>query len=108
MSRINNRQLFLQHLAQTSDKPIGIEVASAKGIHIYDTDGKAFVDMIAGFSVCNIGHSHPAVIKAIQEQTEKYMHVIVYGEFVQAPQVAYAKKLTSLLPENLDAVYFYQ
>jgi len=106
MSRINNRQLFLQHLAQTSDKPIGIEVASAKGIHIYDTDGKAFVDMIAGFSVCNIGHSHPAVIKAIQEQTEKYMHVIVYGEFVQAPQVAYAKKLTSLLPENLDAVYF--
>jgi acetylornithine/N-succinyldiaminopimelate aminotransferase len=106
MSRINNRQLFLQHLAQTSDKPIGIEVASAKGIHIYDNDGKAFVDMIAGFSVCNIGHSHPAVIKAIQEQTEKYMHVIVYGEFVQAPQVAYAKKLTSLLPENLDAVYF--
>ena len=106
MSRINNRQLFLQHLAQTSDKPIGIEVATAKGVHIYDTNGKAFVDMIAGFSVCNIGHSHPAVINAIQEQTEKYMHVIVYGEFVQAPQVAYAKKLTSLLPENLDAVYF--
>ena len=106
MSRINNRQLFLQHLAQTSDKPIGIEVATAKGVHIYDTNGKAFVDMIAGFSVCNIGHSHPAVINAIQEQTEKYMHVIVYGEFVQAPQVAYAKRLTSLLPENLEAVYF--
>ncbi|MFM1930246.1 MAG: hypothetical protein RL387_1574, partial [Bacteroidota bacterium] len=106
MSRINNRQLFLQHLAQTSDKPIGIEVASAKGIHIYDTEGKAFVDMISGFSVCNIGHSHPAVINAIQEQAEKYMHVIVYGEFIQAPQVAYAQKLTSLLPENLDAVYF--
>ncbi|MFM1930350.1 MAG: hypothetical protein RL387_1678, partial [Bacteroidota bacterium] len=77
MSRINNRQLFLQHLAQTSDKPIGIEVATAKGIHIYDTEGKAFVDMISGFSVCNIGHSHPAVINAIQEQAEKYMHVIV-------------------------------
>jgi acetylornithine/succinyldiaminopimelate/putrescine aminotransferase len=106
MSRINNRQLFFQHLAQTSDKPIGIEVASAKGIHIYDTEGKAYVDMIAGFSVCNIGHSHPSVIKAIQEQTEKYMHVIVYGEFVQAPQVAYAKKLTSLLPDNLQSVYF--
>jgi acetylornithine/succinyldiaminopimelate/putrescine aminotransferase len=106
MSRINNRQLFLQHLAQTSDNPIGIEVASAKGIHIYDTEGKAFVDMIAGFSVCNIGHSHPAVIHAIQEQAEKYMHVIVYGEFIQAPQVAYAQKLTSLLPENLEAVYF--
>lgn len=106
MSTINNRQLFFQHLAQTSDKPIGIEVASAKGIHIYDTEGKAFVDMISGFSVCNIGHSHPSVIKAIQEQAEKYMHVIVYGEFIQAPQVAYAKKLTSLLPDSLQSVYF--
>jgi acetylornithine/succinyldiaminopimelate/putrescine aminotransferase len=106
MSRINNRQLFFQHLAQTSDKPIGIEVASAKGIHIHDTNGKAYVDMIAGFSVCNIGHSHPSVIKAIQEQTEKYMHVIVYGEFIQAPQVAYAKRLTSLLPDSLQSAYF--
>jgi acetylornithine/N-succinyldiaminopimelate aminotransferase len=106
MSRITNRQLFFQHLAQTSDKPIGIEVASAKGIYINDTEGKAFIDMIAGFSVANIGHSHPAVIKAIQEQIEKYMHVIVYGEFVQAPQVQYAKALTSLLPDNLQSVYF--
>jgi len=106
MSSINNRQLFFQHLAQTSDKPIGIEVASAEGIYIKDINGKAFVDMIAGFSVCNIGHSHPDVIKAIQEQIAKYMHVIVYGEFIQAPQVLYAKALTSLLPENLQSVYF--
>jgi acetylornithine/N-succinyldiaminopimelate aminotransferase len=106
MATINNRQLFFQHLAQTSDKPIGIEVAKANGIYINDVAGKAFIDMIAGFSVCNIGHSHPAVIKAIQEQVEKYMHVIVYGEFVQAPQVQYAKAITALLPENLDAVYF--
>ena len=106
MATINNRQLFFQHLAQTSDKPIGIEVATANGIYIHDVAGKAFIDMIAGFSVCNIGHSHPAVIKAIQEQVEKYMHVIVYGEFVQAPQVQYAKAITALLPENLDAVYF--
>jgi acetylornithine/succinyldiaminopimelate/putrescine aminotransferase len=106
MSSINNRQLFFQHLAQTSDKPIGIEVASAEGIYIKDVQGKSFVDMIAGFSVCNIGHSHPVVIKAIQEQIAKYMHVIVYGEFIQAPQVQYAKKLTSLLPENLQSVYF--
>jgi len=106
MSSMNNRQLFFQHLAQTSDKPIGIEVASAEGIYIKDVDGKKFVDMIAGFSVCNIGHSHPEVIKAIQEQVEKYMHVIVYGEFIQAPQVQYAKALTSLLPENLQSVYF--
>jgi len=106
MSSINNRQLFFQHLAQTSDKPIGIEVASAEGIYIKDVQGKSFIDMIAGFSVCNIGHSHPEVIKAIQEQIAKYMHVIVYGEFIQAPQVQYAKTLTSLLPENLQSVYF--
>ena len=106
MSSMNNRQLFFQHLAQTSDKPIGIEVASAEGIHIKDVHGKTFVDMIAGFSVCNIGHSHPDVIEAIQRQVEKYMHVIVYGEFIQAPQVQYAKALTSLLPENLQSVYF--
>jgi acetylornithine/succinyldiaminopimelate/putrescine aminotransferase len=103
---MNNRQLFFQHLAQTSDKPIGIEVASAEGIYIKDVHGKKFVDMIAGFSVCNIGHSHPDVIEAIQRQVEKYMHVIVYGEFIQAPQVQYAKALTSLLPENLQSVYF--
>ena len=103
---MNNRQLFFQHLAQTSGKPIGIEVASAEGIYINDVNGKKFVDMIAGFSVCNIGHSHPEVIKAIQQQVEKYMHVIVYGEFIQAPQVQYAKALTSLLPENLQSVYF--
>ena len=106
MSRITNRQLFFQHLAQTSDKPIGIEVASAKGIYIHDVNGKAFVDMIAGFSVCNIGHSHPDVIKAIKAQVEQYMHVIVYGEFVQAPQVQYAKALSNLLPENLQSIYF--
>jgi acetylornithine/succinyldiaminopimelate/putrescine aminotransferase len=106
MSRITNRQLFFQHLAQTSDKPIGIEVASANGIYIHDVEGKAFIDMISGFSVCNIGHSHPSVIKAIQEQVEKYMHVIVYGEFVQAPQVQYANALSQLLPENLRSVYF--
>ena len=106
MSSMNNRQLFFQHLAQTSDKPIGIEVASAEGIYIKDVNGKKFIDMIAGFSVCNIGHSHPDVIQAIQQQVEKYMHVIVYGEFIQAPQVQYAKALTSLLPENLQSVYF--
>lgn len=106
MSRITNRQYFFQHLAQTSDKPIGIEVDTAKGIYIYDTTGKAFVDMISGFSVCNIGHSHPEVIRAIQEQIEKYMHVIVYGEFVQAPQVQYAHALVNVLPQNLQSVYF--
>jgi 4-aminobutyrate aminotransferase-like enzyme len=87
MSRLNNRQFFLQHLAQTSPKPIGLEVACASGVHIYDTDGKSYLDMIAGFSVCNIGHSHPKVIAAIEQQIKQYMHVIVYGEFIQSPQV---------------------
>jgi acetylornithine/succinyldiaminopimelate/putrescine aminotransferase len=106
MSRLNNRQFFLQHLAQTSPKPIGLEVERASGVYIYDTDGKSYVDMIAGFSVCNIGHSHPKVIAAIEQQIKQYMHVIVYGEFIQSPQVQYAKALLSLLPENLQSIYF--
>lgn len=106
MSRINNRQLFLQHLAQTSPSPIGIEVATAAGIYIKDTEGRSYMDMIAGFSVCNIGHSHPKVIAAIEAQIKNYMHVIVYGEFVQSPQVQYAKALADLLPENLQSIYF--
>ena len=106
MSRLNNRQFFLQHLAQTSPKPIGLEVARAEGIYIHDTEGKAYIDLIAGFSVCNIGHSHPKVIAAIEHQIKQYMHVIVYGEFIQSPQVQYAKALLSLLPENLQSIYF--
>jgi acetylornithine/succinyldiaminopimelate/putrescine aminotransferase len=106
MSRINNRQLFLQHLAQTSNKPIGIEVANAKGIYIKDIQGKEYIDLISGFSVCNIGHSHPSVIAAIEKQIHDYMHVIVYGEFVQNPQVQYAHLLTQHLPSFLDCVYF--
>ena len=106
MSRLNNRQFFLQHLAQTSPKPIGLEVARAEGIYIHDTEGKAYIDLIAGFSVCNIGHSHPKVIAAIEQQIKQYMHVIVYGEFIQSPQVQYAKALLSLLPENLQSIYF--
>ena len=106
MSRLNNRQFFLQHLAQTSPKPIGLEVERASGVHIYDTDGKSYLDMIAGFSVCNIGHSHPKVIAAIEQQIKQYMHVIVYGEFIQSPQVQYAKALLALLPENLQSIYF--
>ena len=106
MYSTTNRQLFFQHLAQTSDKPIGIEVASAKGVMIQDVQGKSFMDLIAGFSVCNIGHSHPDVIKAIQDQVAQYMHVIVYGEFIQSPQVQYAKALTHLLPSSLQSVYF--
>jgi acetylornithine/N-succinyldiaminopimelate aminotransferase len=84
---MNNRQLFLQHVAQTSENPIGLEITKAKGIYLYDNNGKQYIDGISGFSVNNIGHSNAAVIKAIQEQTNAYMHTIVYGEFIQQPQV---------------------
>ena len=103
---MNHRQLFLQHIAQTSTAPIGLEMVKAAGIHIWDVDGKAYIDGIAGFSVCNIGHSHPAVVKAVQEQAAAYMHLIVYGEFIETPQTAYAKALTDLLPASLNCVYF--
>ncbi len=103
---MNNRQLFLQHIAQTSPAPIGIEMVKASGIHLWDASGKKYIDLISGFSVCNIGHSHPKVVKAVQDQAAEYMHLIVYGEFIESPQTQYAKLLTSLLPQNLDCVYF--
>jgi acetylornithine/succinyldiaminopimelate/putrescine aminotransferase len=103
---MNNRQLFLQHVAQTSTAPLGIEMVEAKGVTLTDVAGKTYTDFIAGFSVCNIGHSHPEVVKAVQEQAAKYMHLIVYGEFIESPQVQYASLLASHLPKNLDCVYF--
>lgn len=104
--RMNQRELFLQHVAQTSPAPIGIEPARAEGVYIWDVHGKRYIDLISGFSVCNIGHGHSSVIRAVQEQAAQYMHVIVYGEFVEQPQVAYAKLLTDHLPEQLNCVYF--
>lgn len=103
---MTNRQLFLQHIAQTSPAPIGLEIVRAFGIHMWNTEGKKFTDLIAGFSVCNVGHSHPQVVAAVKDQVDKYMHLIVYGEFIEAPQVAYAQLLTSLLPVQLQSVYF--
>jgi acetylornithine/succinyldiaminopimelate/putrescine aminotransferase len=103
---MNNRQLFLQHVAQTSEAPIGIEMVEAAGVTLTDVTGKTYTDFISGFSVCNIGHSHPEVVKAVQEQAAKYMHLIVYGEFIESPQVQYASLLASHLPKNLDCVYF--
>jgi len=103
---MNNRQLFLHHIAQTSPAPIGIEMVKAAGIHLWDVNGKEYIDMISGFSVCNIGHSHPKVVKAVQEQAAAYMHLIVYGEFIESPQTTYAKLLTDHLPASLNCVYF--
>ena len=103
---MNFRQNFLQHIAQTSQAPIGIEMVKADGIYIYDVDGKKYIDGISGFSVANIGHSNPKVVEAVQQQASQYMHLIVYGEFIEQPQVAYAKLLIDNLPSTLNCVYF--
>lgn len=103
---MNTRQLFLSHVAQTSPAPIGLEIVKAAGIKMWDVDGKEYIDLISGFSVCNIGHSHPDVINAVKEQVDQYMHLIVYGEFIETPQVAYAKLLVDNLPSSLNSVYF--
>jgi acetylornithine/N-succinyldiaminopimelate aminotransferase len=103
---MTNRQLFLSHVAQTSPAPIGLEILKAKGSSLWDVDGKEYIDLIAGFSVSNIGHGNQAVIDAITHQINQHMHLMVYGEIIQSPQVKYAKRLTEFLPENLDCVYF--
>lgn len=103
---MNTRQLFFAHLAQTSDSPIGLEMVKADGIYLYDNNDKQYIDGISGFSVANIGHSNPNVIEAVKQQAEQYMHLIVYGEFIQQPQVAYAKLLSDHLPSSLNCVYF--
>lgn len=103
---LSNRQFFLSHLAQTSTAPLMLEIDRAEGMYLYGADGKKYLDLIAGISVSNLGHSHPEVVKAVKEQAEKYMHLMVYGEFVQSPQVNYAKRLTEFLPEKLNTVYF--
>jgi acetylornithine/N-succinyldiaminopimelate aminotransferase len=100
------RQLFLNHNAQTTRFPLLLEFESAKGSYLYSRDGKTSLDLISGIGVSNIGHSHPKVIEAIQQQAEKYMHLMVYGEYVQAPQVLFAEKLASLLPQTLQSTYF--
>ena len=90
------KESFINLQGQTTPFPLGLEVASAKGVYITDKSGKTYLDLVAGVSACSIGHCHPKVVKAIQDQAEKYMHVMVYGEFIQDPQLKLAEKLTSL------------
>jgi acetylornithine/succinyldiaminopimelate/putrescine aminotransferase len=99
------RQLFLHHLAQTSDFPLMVEIERAEGVYMYAPDGKKYLDLISGIGVSNIGHCHPSVVKAVQEQVSKYMHLMVYGEFIQTPQVQLAKALSETLPSSLSSVY---
>lgn len=101
-----NRQLFLNHVAQTSAAPLMLEIERAEGLYLYGANGKKYLDLISGISVSNLGHSHPVVVQAVREQAEKYMHLMVYGEFVESPQVKYAQRLTEFLPPSLNNVYF--
>ena len=103
---MNQRELFLRHVAQTSPTPLALEIVKAEGCILYDADGKEYLDLIGGISVANIGHRHPKVIEAIQKQLEAYLHIMVYGEFIETPQVQYAKLLTDHLPASLNSVYF--
>jgi acetylornithine/N-succinyldiaminopimelate aminotransferase len=103
---VSNRQLFLQHVGQTSEAPLALEIVKAQGSKMWDAAGKEYIDLIAGISVCNIGHRHPKVIQAIKDQLDNYMHIMVYGELVESPQVAYAKRITDHLPASLNAVFY--
>jgi acetylornithine/N-succinyldiaminopimelate aminotransferase len=103
---MSNRNLFLQHVGQTSLAPLALEIVKAEGCILYDVNGKEYIDLIGGISVCNVGHRHPKVIEAIKNQLDNYLHIMVYGELVQSPQVQYAKMLTDNLPASLNSVFF--
>lgn len=104
--QLTNRQLFYQHLALPADVPDAIEIVKAEGIYLYDVNGKRFVDLVSGVSVSNVGHRHPKVVEAIHHQLKQYLHLMVYGKYIQSPQVKLAGKLSEKLPEKLNSVYF--
>jgi acetylornithine/N-succinyldiaminopimelate aminotransferase len=103
---LSTKELFLQHVAQTTKFPLALEMDKAEGLFIYDKSGKRYLDLISGISVSNIGHRHPKVVAAIKHQVDQYMHLMVYGEYIQSPQVLLAKKIASMLPKPLESVYF--
>ena len=93
-------------MAQTSDSSLQFEIERAEGIFFYNSSGKSFIDLVSGVSVSALGHGHPAVVGAVKAQAERYMHTMVYGEFVQSPQVEYANWLVKRMPESMDNVFF--
>jgi len=103
---MNLREIFLRNVAQTSGAPLALEIIKADGALLYDVNGKEYIDLIGGISVANVGHRHPKVIQSIKDQLEAYLHVMVYGEFIETPQVQFAKLLTDHLPSSLNSVYF--
>jgi len=103
---LTNREIFLRYLGQTSSAPMMLEITRAEGVFMYGPDGKKYIDLISGVSVSNTGHSHPEVIKAVKNQLDSYMHLMVYGEIIQSSQVKYAEKLIGILPQSLNSCYF--
>jgi acetylornithine/N-succinyldiaminopimelate aminotransferase len=101
-----NRQLFLDHLGQTSQTPLMLEIDRAEGVFLYGPSGKKYLDLISGVSVSNTGHRHPKVVSAVKQQVDSYMHLMVYGEIIQSPQVKYAESLIKILPEKLESCFF--
>ncbi|GAB3014230.1 aspartate aminotransferase family protein [Spirosoma pulveris] len=107
MYTVTNRQLFFQHIAQTSDFPLGLEIERAEGVYLYGKQAdEVYMDLISGIGVSNVGHRHPHVLQAIQNQLDKYLHLMVYGEYIQTPQTELAQALAQTLPPSLDTVYF--
>lgn len=102
---LTNRQLFFANLALPSQFPMGLEIERAEGIYMYAPGGKRYIDLVSGVCVNNLGHGHPAIVRAVKEQLDKYLHLMVYGEFIQSPQVKLAHKLVECLPDNLNSVY---
>jgi acetylornithine/succinyldiaminopimelate/putrescine aminotransferase len=100
------RQLFFDHVALPSVFPMGLEIERANGIYLYSPEGKKYTDLVSGVCVNNLGHCHPAIVEAVKEQVEKYMHLMVYGEYIQSPQVRLAHRLAEVLPEKLNSTYF--
>ena len=103
---ISQRELFYSYIAQTSPEPMALEIEKAQGIYLIDKEGEKYVDLISGISVSNVGHCNPKVVAAIKNQCEKYMHLMVYGEYIQTPQNKLAEAICELLPDELNNVYF--
>lgn len=103
---VSKRELFLRHVAQTSPFPLSIEIKEASGVYLFDKEGRKIMDFISGIGVSALGHQHPVVVEAIQKQSRRYLHTMVYGEFVLSPQVALAQYLSSILPQSLESTYF--
>lgn len=103
---VSKRELFYSYIAQTSPAPLELEIEKAEGLYLIDKNGKKYLDLISGISVSNVGHCHPKIVQAVQHQAEQYMHLMVFGEYIQSPQVLLAEAIAKLLPKELNNVYF--